>query len=276
MYLARNPLILSSDADKNGRHNFINFDDAVPILHVVITRRFSSARIGWLITVFTAAGFCAESSASETVCQADTGLGSHPSSQLAINERRDQRASDSNLPADQSTVAETKRTQALHEVAQGGDAHAQFILGLCYESGRGVSKDAAQAIIWFRRAAEQGYDEAQYTLGCCYNGDDGFPKNPGEAITWWGKAAAQGYADAEYCLGLSYFTGEGVAKNPAEAAKWWKKAAEQDHGDAQYFLGISYSQGFGVPKVQEQAVYWLRKAVTHGNENALAALKKLG
>ena len=95
-------------------------------------------------------------------------------------------------------------------------------------------------------------------------------------MKWWEKAAAQGYADAQYCLGLSYSIGEGVSKNPAEAVKWWSKAAEQDQADAEYFLGLCYSTGLGVPKVPKQAVYWLSKAAAHGNEYAMAALKKFG
>jgi len=240
------------------------------------SRRLTCPKVGWLIAVFFATGFFGESLAGETVRIADSNLGSNQPARPTVNEGGNRPSSDARLLADQSNAAEVKRTQGIHEIAEGGDAHAQFILGLCYESGRGVSKDAVQAIKWFRKAAEQGFDEAQYTLGCCYNGDDGFPKDSSEAIKWWGKAAAQGYADAQYCLGLIYFMGEGVAKNPAEAAKWWKKAAEQDHSDAQYFLGLSYSLGLGVPKVQEQAIYWLRKAATNGNGNALAALKKLG
>ena len=265
-----------SNADINSRHNPINFDHAVPISFVMNSWRLPGARFGWLIPVIVAAGIFGESFASETVCVADSSSGSNSPSQLAINDCGSRPSPDSRLLANQSTVAEIKRTQGLHEVAEGGDARAQFILGLCYVSGRGVSKDTAQALKWFHKAADQGLDEAQYTLGCCYNGDDGFPKDSGEAVKWWGIAAAQGYADAQYCLGLKYFVGEGVAKNPAAAAKWWKKAAEQNHGDAQYFLGLSYSLGLGVPKIQEQAIYWLRKAVANGNGNALAALKKLG
>ena len=222
-----------------------------PIPCVMIARRSTSAQLCALIIVIFATGFIGKVFASETGWLADSSLTSKT-----------------------AAPGESKDVQALHKAAEEGDTHAQLNLGLCYESGSGVSKDTAQAIKWFRKAAEQGLDEAQYTLGCCYNGDDGFPKDPAEAVKWWEKAAAQGYADAQYCLGLSYFAGEGVVKNPTEAAKWWKKAAEQDHADAQYFLGLCYSLGLGVPKTREQAIYWLRKAAANGNENAVAALKK--
>jgi len=246
-----------------------------PISCVLAARRLTGARLCALIITILATGFTGKVFAIEPVWLADSSPGSKTDSPPAFNASGPRPSFDSRLLADQSALGELKDVQALRKAAEEGDAHAQFNLGLCYESGRGGSKDTAQALKWFRKAAEQGLDEAQYALGCCDNGDDGFPKDPVEAIKWWGKAAAQGYADAQYCLGLSYFAGEGVAKNPAEATKWWKKAAEQGHADAQYFLGLSYSLGLGVPKIREQAIYWLRKAAANGNENAPTALIKL-
>jgi hypothetical protein len=240
-----------------------------------MTMRLTSARLCSLIIAIVATGIVGEVFAGDTVCLADSSSGSKTDSRLAFNARGPCPYFDSRLLADQSAPGEFKDIQVQRKAAEEGDAHAQFDLGLRYESGRGVSKDVAEAIKWFRKAAEQGFDEAQYALGCCYNGDDGYPKDSVEAVKWWGKAGTQGYADAQYCLGLSYFAGEGVAKNPVEAAKWWKKAADQGQADAQYFLGLSYSLGLGVPKIREQAIYWLRKAAVNGNENAMAALIKL-
>ena len=34
---------------------------------------------------------------------------------------------------------------------------AQFNLGVCYDKGTGVAKDAAEAVKWYRRAVEQGH-----------------------------------------------------------------------------------------------------------------------
>ena len=45
------------------------------------------------------------------------------------------------------------------------DADAQFNLGVMYAEGHGVSLDDAEAVRWFRRAAEQGDPEARY-LAC--------------------------------------------------------------------------------------------------------------
>src|SRR5258708_3163112 len=242
----------------------------------MISRRFVAAGLGSLITVIVSAGFVGEAFAGETACLADSSSGSKPASRVASDAGGDHPSSNSRLLANQAALTEVKEVEELRKAAKEGDALAQLNLGLCYGNGRGVTKDTALAITWFRTSAEQGFAEAQYTLGCCRNGDDGFPKDSNEAVKWWERAASQGHADAQYCLGLSYSVGEGVAKDPAEAAKWWKKAAVHNHADAQYFLGISYSIGLGVPKIEEQAIYWLRKAAANGNENALAALKRVG
>ena len=39
---------------------------------------------------------------------------------------------------------------------QQGDADAQFELGFCYANGKGVEQDQAEAVSWYRKAAEQG------------------------------------------------------------------------------------------------------------------------
>ena len=38
-----------------------------------------------------------------------------------------------------------------------------------YEHGEGVPQDYAEAVRWYRLAADQGYASAQYNLGVMYN-----------------------------------------------------------------------------------------------------------
>ncbi|MGN6843432.1 tetratricopeptide repeat protein, partial [Neisseria sp. P0021.S006] len=42
------------------------------------------------------------------------------------------------------------------QAAEQGNAKAQFSLGKMYYKGEGVRQDYAQAVQWYRRAAEQG------------------------------------------------------------------------------------------------------------------------
>ncbi len=54
--------------------------------------------------------------------------------------------------------------EELARVAQQGDAGAQFLLGSRYDHGQGVTEDDAEAVRWYRLAAEQGHASAQYYL----------------------------------------------------------------------------------------------------------------
>ncbi len=47
------------------------------------------------------------------------------------------------------------------KAAEQGNAEAQYNLGFCYETGRGVDMDCNKAIGWYSKAAEQGDNEAK-------------------------------------------------------------------------------------------------------------------
>ena len=49
-----------------------------------------------------------------------------------------------------------------------------------------------------------------------------------EALKWYRKAAEQGYPLAQSNLGGMYANGLGVAQDYTEAVDWYRKAAEQD------------------------------------------------
>jgi TPR repeat protein len=69
-----------------------------------------------------------------------------------------------------------------------------------YASGLGVPTDETQALVWFRRAAEQGNAKAQYNLGVMYAEGLGVGRDEAEALVWYRKAAAQGNVKAQHNL----------------------------------------------------------------------------
>ena len=81
--------------------------------------------------------------------------------------------------------------------AAQGDADAQYNLGVMYDEGRGVAKDDAEAVRWYRKAADQGMASAQYNLGVMYDEGEGVTENNAEAVRWYRRAVAQGDADAK-------------------------------------------------------------------------------
>src|SRR5277367_6141684 len=54
-----------------------------------------------------------------------------------------------------------KELQILRPLAEQGNAVAQLGLGVMYANGQGVPQDYAQAVVWYRKAAEQGDADAQ-------------------------------------------------------------------------------------------------------------------
>ena len=53
----------------------------------------------------------------------------------------------------------------LKNLAEQGDAGAQFSLGHMCEMGRGMKKYFGEAMRWYLRAAEQGNADAEFRLG---------------------------------------------------------------------------------------------------------------
>ena len=114
-----------------------------------------------------------------------------------------------------------------------------------YDNGQGVPQNYAEAVKWYRLAADQGDAGAQYNLGVMYDQGRGVPQNYAEAVKWYRLAADQGDAIAQYNLGVMYDKGQGVPQNYAEAVKWYRLAADQGYAGAQYNLGVMYDKGRG-------------------------------
>jgi TPR repeat protein len=56
--------------------------------------------------------------------------------------------------------------------------------------------DRERAVIWYKRAAEQGYAPAMFNLACCYSGGIGVAQDKERAVYYLKKAAAAGDLDA--------------------------------------------------------------------------------
>ena len=87
-----------------------------------------------------------------------------------------------------------------HETIEQVDGGTCFSFGdRCYNS---AINNYAEAIKWYRKAAEQGYAIAQNNLGDCYYYGNGVERDCVEAIKWYRKAAEQGYCSCRYNLML--------------------------------------------------------------------------
>ena len=79
-----------------------------------------------------------------------------------------------------------------------------------YYTGQGAHQDYAEALRWYRKAAEQGYAEAQYNLGAMYFTGGGVHQDFHLSKEWFGKACDGGVQEG--CGQYRYLNQKGY---------WW-------------------------------------------------------
>ena len=177
---------------------------------------------------------------------------------------------DNKLPLDQRDEA----VEDLERLAENGDVHAQYFLGLLYRDGGLLLPDAEQAVHWLELAAKRDLHAAQYALGKLYLSDDPEVRDVDDSLQWLERAARNGNTDAAYRLGKEYLTGKSVQKDAVKAAEYLRHAADRNHPWASYLLGKLYLTGRGVPKDEEAAWNCFRMADAYGHPNAQYILER--
>ncbi|MGH6693637.1 MAG: hypothetical protein ACREF4_23465, partial [Gammaproteobacteria bacterium] len=171
---------------------------------------------------------------------------------------------------DYDTAASTFR-----QLAESGNARAQYALGVLHRNGRGVARSDAEAAKWYERSAQQGFAAAQASLGSLYLTGRGVPQSDAEAAKWLELAAARGNANGQANFGLLHMQGRGVPKDEAQAVNWFRLAADQGHAGGQAGLGMAYRAGRGIAQDDDAAVKWLRLAAEQGNAAGQANLASM-
>ena len=153
--------------------------------------------------------------------------------------------------------------------AEGGDPHAQLLLGRLYRDGPLLTPDWVEARHWFELAA-QSLPDAQYALGKLLLTNDPEIHDREQGIRWLTQAAENGNDYASYRLAKELLRDGKVA----EALPWLTASAEADNSYAEYLLGKLYWEGEDVPKEKELAVYWLTQAASQGHTHAQILLER--
>ena len=165
---------------------------------------------------------------------------SHP---MALIKLGDCYRNGAGVERDMEEAAKMYRAAALTK-----DPYAQWHYGYCLENGYTGVVDDLQAIIWYERAAEQGYVKAQYYAGIYYM-KQSIPsfKDYVEASKWFRMAVKQGdsesralLAEALYRIALAFYTGDEVSKDEKEAKRIFQEAAELGHVQARQLLGALF------------------------------------
>lgn len=107
-------------------------------------------------------------------------------------------------------------------LAEQGDAHAQYLMGLLYKEGL---EDYSNALPWIRLSAAQLHPGAQFFLGVMHEFGQGVLQDYKAAVHWYGLAAQQGHNVAHLRLGNAYEQGFGVKQDNVHAHMWYNIAA---------------------------------------------------
>jgi hypothetical protein len=116
--------------------------------------------------------------------------------------------------------------RCMWRAAENGVPEAQFWLGVAFEQHLwfGVT-DEQEALKWYKRAAENGQPDAESELGRHYEDGDGVEQNYAQAVYWFRKAAEHvpnlgGAGQGRNNLGNLYEEGHGVPKDYVQAYMW--------------------------------------------------------
>lgn len=170
-----------------------------------------------------------------------------------------------------------------------GYEDAAFYIARMYLEGLGTAKSPKDAIVWFRKVAEQPVDmrrphpfdpknpdymetraEATMTLAKIYLTGYGVPRDPKEALKWFEKAAYIGFIPASKIVGDIYYYGNGVPKDLNKAYKNYSEAAKYGYAPAQYAVGQILEYGEGSIKADPNtALGWFREAAKAKHPGAM-------
>ena len=166
------------------------------------------------------------------------------------------------------------------KAADTGNAHWEESFGLHYLGQKYTGDDEfltdyAQAMVWLKKAADQGDANAMDWIGIIYRDGLGIPQDYAEAAKWYRRAADLNWRFAEVLLAECYLHGQGVPQDNTQAMFWYRKAADQGDPNAEEWVGGFYRDGTGVPVDFAQARAWFQKSADSGRQNGKTLLADL-
>ena len=172
-------------------------------------------------------------------------------------------------------VERDEAAEQLEQLADTGDAHAQYIIGTAYRDGGLLIPDTAKAQKFLECAAKQEIDAAQYALGKLYLSDEADVHDSAKGIYWLKRSADSGNDYAAYRLGKEYLSGKNTIKDAETAVSYLRQAADNGNAYAQYLLGKLTLMGEGIPKDMDAAYEWFAAARDNGHTCAEFFMKRM-
>jgi TPR repeat protein len=171
----------------------------------------------------------------------------------------------------------------LRRAAERGDTEAMFQYAIMLIKGTGVEKNAVEGETWMLRAAELGHPGAQSEFGSARLTDylHQVTTDAAPAVAWLSRAAEQGETDAMFRLGIFYERAKPSTgySDPERGVALLKKCSEEaldDRCTFAYATMLESGHGVAIDLVRAYAFYRLSedaKKTPRGAER-LASLEK--
>ncbi|PHQ65107.1 MAG: hypothetical protein COB99_05875 [Sulfurimonas sp.] len=161
-----------------------------------------------------------------------------------------------------------------HLVAYFGNLKGQSALGQMYEKGYYVDVDIKEAIVWYKKAAQQADVDSQLSLANIYKNVE-LVKDDKAALEITSQLARAGNLYAQKTLAYSYMEGDGAPQDYRQAMYWSKKAQEQGDAYSCGAIGWMYGSGSGVTKDLTKALDWFKKGIDRNDTYSKEEFVKL-
>lgn len=174
-------------------------------------------------------------------------------------------------------VDRKKIADLMEKAANGGNVSSQFRLGLIHRLGLTGKPSNEKAIVWFRKAADNGSAYAAYDLWMIWMMFKQLQVQPvklEEAKRHLKTAAEQGLATAQHQCGIALVEGLLGRIDQKAGIGWVKKAAEQGLAPAQMLLGATLTGDKILNQDLASSFVWLSLASSSQSGKVRSEAKK--
>ena len=159
-------------------------------------------------------------------------------------------------------------------LANKGDSDAQYTVGRCYESGKGIKMNKKRAKYWFKRSALQGNTDGECALGVCYYNGIACEQDMRKALELYIKGIQKNNPKSLFNMAI-FLEKHDKDQYGSVIFNCYLQAAEMKYHHAVHNIAKCYARGIGVKKNVRKMKKWLRKASKLGNYKASLYLYQL-
>lgn len=153
-----------------------------------------------------------------------------------------------------------------------GDEYGCYNVGRCLYNGWGCEKDYHTAFCWFEEAFRRGHQVSKSYLAQCYFWGRGTEVNYNSAVQMMTGLIKERQEYPKELLGYCCLYGKGIGIDTIRGKRLLEEAAQANNGMAWKFLGDMYDKGVGGPPDIAMAVSCYQKAAEKGAAGAAEAL----